>query len=392
MTGLVENWISAGKIPTLGKTVRYFSNLWKNRSLFFQPLETRSLCSKNPPLQQSSNPTIHSSKRGSALVVVLWILMIIALIVSTFAFEMQLESKVITLQRKRFKADQLALAGVELAKALLLYKEDEETKGPIGERLVHEDSYLNDAAKIKDGVPVSLNEPFGDGTVRLHIDFEKGRRYIKTMTHDGWKEIFDQAGIPNTDWDSLLDCLDDWQDDDGDLHKLNGAESDDPFYRKRGYECKNAPIDTVDELLLIKGWTAEILYGTPPGEETDTPVAGIAQWLTTWGNDDKINPNSARREVLSSLKISEADIDAILEARLGPDGEAGTADDGITESDFGALGLDAGIFSVTPDYVTITSIGEVGGVQSQISCIFKLGEKEVVPLFWLEGKQGEGRH
>lgn len=323
-------------------------------------------------------------RRGSALVVVLWILMIIALIVSTFAFEMLLESKMITLQRKRFKADQLALAGVELAKAMLLYKEDDETKGPTGERLVHEDPYLNEAAKIADGVPVILNEAFGDGVVQLNIDFEKGRRNIKKMTHDDWKELFDQAGIPNTDWDSLLDCLDDWQ-DEGDEHRLNGAESDDPFYKKRGYECKNAPVDTVDELLLIKGWTPDILYGTPPGEETDEPLTGIANQLTTWG-DGKINPNSASREVLNSLKISDADIDAIIEARLGPDGKEGTADDGITETDIGSLGLDAGIFSVVPDYVTITSIGEVGGIQSQISCIFKLGEKDAVPLFWLEGK------
>jgi general secretion pathway protein K len=331
---------------------------------------------------------IANRKSGSALVVVLWILIIVSLIVSTFAFEMQLEAKIISMQRKRFKADQLALAGVELAKAMLLYKEDDETKGPTGERLIHEDSYLNDAAKIADGVPVNMSETFGDGTVRLNIDFEKGRRYIKSMTRDDWREIFDQAGIPNTDWDSLLDCLDDWQDDDGELHKLNGAESDDPFYRKRGYECKNAPVDTVDELLLIKGWTPEILYGTPPGEDVDTPVAGIANQLTTWG-DGKINPNSASREVLNSLKISEGVIDAILEARLGPDGKEGTADDGITENDFGALGLDGGIFSVTPDYVTITSIGEVSGIQSKISCIFKLGEKEAVPLFWLEGKTSE---
>jgi hypothetical protein len=319
--------------------------------------------------------------------VVLWILMIIALIVSIFAFEMQLESKMITLQRARFKADQLALAGVELAKAMLLYKEDDETKGPTGERLIHEDSYLNEAAKIADGVPVHINETFGDGTVRLNIDFEKGRRLVKTLEPLEWKEIFDQAGIPNTDWDSLLDCLEDWQ-DEGDEHRLNGAESDDPFYKKRGYECKNAPVDTVDELLLIKGWTPEILYGTPPDEEVDTPITGIAKMLTTWGDDKTVNPNSAIREVLNSLKISDADIDAIIEARLGSDGEKDTADDGITEADIASLGLDAGIFSVTPDYVTITSIGEVGGVQSRISCIFqfKLGGKEAVPLFWLEGK------
>lgn len=321
-------------------------------------------------------------RRGSALVVVLWILIIVSLIVSMFAFEMQLEAKMLTLQRKRFKADQLALAGVELAKAMLAFKEENAT----GDKVSYDDPYMSEASKITNGIPVNYSETFGDGVVKLHIDYEKGRRNIKKMTREEWRFLFEQAGIPNTEWDTLLDCLDDWQ-DENDLHGLNGAESDDPFYKKRGYKCKNAPVDTVDELLLIKGWTMEILYGTPPGDDTDQPVTGIANQLTVWG-DGKINPNSASTNVLSSLKISDSMIDAILEMRLGPDGEPGTADDGIEEKDLAALGL-PDLFTLTPEYVSITSIGEVGGAQSEISCIFKLGEKEAVPLFWLEGKSSE---
>ena len=324
------------------------------------------------------------NRRGSALVVVMWILITVALIVSTFAFEMQLESKIIVLQRQRFKAGQLALAGMELAKCMMAF---EDKNNPSGEKLLYEEPWLNEAAKIAAGVPFLYREAFGDGTVNLHIDFEKGRRNISTMTGDEWKLLFDQAGIPNTQWDSLIDCLDDWQDED-DLHRLNGAESDDPFYRSRDYECKNAPVDTVDELLLIKGWTREILYGTPPGEETENPITGIAGHLTTWGGKDKrINPNSASREVLNTIHISEGVIDAILELRLGPDGQEGTWDDGLTQADFAALGLDTSVFTLEPEYISVTSIGESGGVTSEISCIFRLAGKVAVPLFWYEGKQ-----
>lgn len=342
---------------------------------------------ERPPEKTSSSL---AAKRGSALIVVLWILIILSLIVSLFAFEMQLESKVISLQRKRFKADQLALSGIEMAKTMLAFKEDDTTKDAVGKRIPNEDPWVNEALKIVDGIPVDFSEVLGDGTIKLRVDYENGRRNIKIMTHDDWKLLFDQAGISNTRWDSMLDCLDDWQ-DEGDEHRLNGAESDDPFYRKRGYECKNAPVDTVDELLLIKNWGEEILYGTPDGETTDKPVAGIADQLTTWGSG-KINPNSASQEVLNSLTISEATIDAILELRLGPDGKAGTEDDGITAEDFTSMGLDAGVFTLQPEYVKVTAIGDVAGVQSQISCIFKLGEKEAVPLFWLEGNQEENRH
>ncbi|HKL22292.1 MAG TPA: hypothetical protein VJ904_10825, partial [Tichowtungia sp.] len=217
------------------------------------------------------------------------------------------------------------------------------------------------------------------------IDFEKGRRNLRKLDIDGWHELFAQTGIPSVEWDELYGCLVDWQDED-DLEQLNGAESDDAFYRDRGYECKNAPVDTLDELLLIKGWTPEILYGTPPDQidETEYPLTGLAQHLTTWGDDGKVNPNSASPEVLRSLYLSEQMIDAILELRLGPDGEPGTEDDGLTQEDFGALGLDGGVFTLQPEYVTITSEGEVGGTVSKISSVFRLGEKQPTPLFWLE--------
>ncbi|RLC74316.1 MAG: hypothetical protein DRI61_16905 [Chloroflexi bacterium] len=313
----------------------------------------------------------------------MWVLVIVAMIVSTFAFEMQLEARIISAQRKRFKADRLALAGVELAKAMMAFEEENP-----GEDIVYEDPYLNEAAKIAKGVPVvGYSEAFGDGTVTVDIDYEKGRRNIHKLSRDGWKELFIQTGVPNTKWDTLLACLEDWE-DENDAHRANGAESDHTFYRTRGYECKNAPVDTVDELLLIKDWTEEILYGTPPDAlaEAEEPMTGLAAELTTWGNG-KVNPNSASRTTLYSLGIPEAVIDDIMDARLGLDGEAETEDDGITQEDFAALGLSSDLFTLKPEYVTITSVGAVGNITSEISCIFKLGEKEASPLFWLEGKQ-----
>lgn len=318
-------------------------------------------------------------RRGAALVVVMWVLILVAMIVGSFAFEMQLEARLISAQRKRFRADQLAMAGVELARLMLDFKEEE----PVADT-VYEEQWMNEAIRITKGIPVLYSEEFGGGTVTVRIESEKGRRNIKTMTRAAWKELFDQAGIPNTRWDALLDCFDDWQ-DDNDEHHLNGAESDDPFYRDRGYECKNAPVDTVDELLLIKGWDEEILYGTPPDSESDSPIRGIAAHLTVWG-DGKINPNSASLDVLNSLAISDDLISAILDARLGPDGEENTDDDGITPQDFAAMGLgDGNLFTLQPEYAAVTASGTFGGFTTRISCIFGLGRKDAVPLFWLEG-------
>ena len=399
MNGLMDNWIEevffqalenpprpaatppqegnrdAAQLPSCGGVREARGGLQENNP---HPAEGGAERGVGSP---STHPSLHASKSGVALIVVMWVLVIVSLIVSSFAFEMKLESNIITAQRKRFQTDQLARSGIELAKAMIAFEEDPTE----GDEVIYEDPWLAQSAQIDEGIPVTWSEEFGGGTVTLRIDFEKGRRNLRKLDIDGWHELFAQTGIPSVEWDELYGCLVDWQDED-DLEQLNGAESDDAFYRDRGYECKNAPVDTLDELLLIKGWTPEILYGTPPDQidETEYPLTGLAQHLTTWGDDGKVNPNSASPEVLRSLYLSEQMIDAILELRLGPDGEPGTEDDGLTQEDFGALGLDGGVFTLQPEYVTITSEGEVGGTVSKISSVFRLGEKQPTPLFWLE--------
>jgi general secretion pathway protein K len=322
------------------------------------------------------------SRRGAALVAVMWVLVIVSMIISSFAFEMQLEARILSAQRKRLKADQLALAGIELARALI----DFEQEDPAAEKVLYEEPYKNKAVQLADGAPIDYSEVLGDGIVELRIDFERGRRNVREMSDDEWRELFEQAGVPNVEWDTLLSCLTDWEDED-ELTSLNGAESDDPFYRERGYECKNAPIDTVDELLLIKEWTEEILYGTPP--DAETPISGIADQLTVWG-DGKINPNSASREVLYSLGLAEDVIEAILELRMGPDGEAGTEDDGLDQNDLAAIGLNSDLFTLVPEYISVTSVGRVGDLESRISAIFQRSGRELKSLFWVEGNAGSG--
>jgi general secretion pathway protein K len=327
--------------------------------------------------QQSAIP---AHKRGAALIVVMWVLVIVAMIVSSFAFDMKLESKIITAQRKRLKADALALSGIELAKVMLAFEED-----PLeGDEITYDDPWMGQAALVSKGVPSYVEEELGGGIIRLTISFEEGKRNVSKLSNDEWKELFEQTGVPSVDHDELLGCLADWQ-DENDLHQLNGAESDDSFYRERDYTCKNAPIDTIDELLLIKGWTEDVVYGTPTNmlEETEYPMLGVARYLTTWG-EGKVNPNAASEEVLRSMYLSESVIEGILELRLGPDGETNTDDDGLTQEDFAALGLDPNKFSMKPEFAEITSEGEFGGIFTHISAVFRLGGKQPTPLFWLE--------
>jgi len=327
-------------------------------------------------------------RAGSALVVVLWVLVILSLMVSGLAFNMQVEAAISSQFRKRLQAEYLARGGVELARYILAHLDDVsgEEEFPEGE---NGDLFLA-ALHISRGIGVSgLKRKLGNGQVTIEVLPEEARRNVNQLTDEDWEEILDQGNVPQEKWAELIDCFRDWV-DPNDEHRLNGAESDDPFYRERGYECKNAPLDTVDELLLIKGFTPRILYGGPAEEEGEPPYPGIAQWLTVWG-DGRVNVNTASREVLLTLpEIDEIAVDAIMEGRLGPDGEAGTRDDGFKSVDevIAAAGLPQSaarrITVSSRRYLRVVSTGQVGDLAVVIWCVLKCEGQRVQVVFWRE--------
>jgi len=110
--------------------------------------------------------------------------------------------------------------------------------------------------------------------------------------------------------------ISDWI-DKNDLHGLNGAESDwyEDNYEEMGfsepYTCKNARLDTLEELLMIRGMTPAILYGSDtvfPSDQDDGPVyAGIAPYITVYGYHRKVNEATAAPLLLRILKPDKAD-------------------------------------------------------------------------------------
>lgn len=330
-------------------------------------------------------------RQGSALIVALWVILLITLLISSFAFDMHVEADITSYYRKRNKAHYIAQAGMELAESLLrrLSQVDEEALGADDEQ----EQLLIAAQNLRRGVGVQrLSRSIGEGTLSLDIVPEEGRRNINALSREDyadWEEILDQANIPEDRWPELIDCFNDWVDED-DLKRLSGAESDDPYYEQLGYVPKNGPLNTLDELMMIKGFDAEVLYGSPPGTPAEEAIRGIAPWLTVWSHG-KVNVNTASREVLLTLpEIDEWAVDAILTERAGLDGVMGTRDDGFDSVDH-AVGL-TGMNPALRDLITvtdvqflrITSVGEVGGVRSSIWAVMRMEGEQLTPIYWRE--------
>lgn len=73
--------------------------------------------------------------------------------------------------------------------------------------------------------------------------------------------IMENLGYERLVAETVADSIVDWRDED-DLHGVNGAE--DQYYEglDRPYQSKDAPFDSTDELLLVRGVTRDIYYGT----------------------------------------------------------------------------------------------------------------------------------
>ena len=329
---------------------------------------------------------------GAALIVALWTVLILSLLIGGLAYEMHIEAGITSHARKRMKAQVAARGGVEYAK-FLLAKSYESNAFEEGEEEKEDLRIL--AKNLSRGIGVAgTTVAMGASQAVVDILPEAGRRNVNKLGDEDWEELLDQAGVPEEKWPELIDCFMDWT-DPGDEHRLNGAEEDDAYYKAQGYKPKNAPLDTVDELLLIKGFTPAFVYGGPPPDPKSEPLRGIAHLLTTFG-DGKVNVNTASREVLLTLTaadgkmMADSVVNAILRERLGNDGIPNTKDDGFdsVQDAIGKTGMDASLadkISVSDrQFVRVVSIGENGGVESGVWAVFEVGEKKVTPIYWRE--------
>jgi general secretion pathway protein K len=330
------------------------------------------------------------TRNGSVLLVTLWVLLILAILLSSFAFDMHVEAAVTAHARKRLRARVAAEAGAAYASLMLVRSfqannAEETDEGREAMRL--------QALRLKNSLSVTIPDlPVGDAKVRVELIPESGRRNVNRMTEDDWELVLAQGQVPLELRTELIDNILDWI-DEGDLRRLNGAESDDPFYSDQGYKTKNAPIDTLEELLWIKGFDRRFLYGgAGTQEDEDLTYPGIARLLTTWGDDNRVNINSVSREVLLTLPgVSEEAVEDILILRNGPDGIEGTEDDGFrdTADALAQIGILDPAFQERVGtegrrFVRMVSIADAEGVRAGIWAILAVESDKALPVYWRE--------
>jgi len=325
--------------------------------------------------------------RGIAIVIVLWVVIVLSLLISGFAFTMHVETQLASYARKELKAEMLARSGVEVARMQLILGALSPTNSGID--ALNQDWSTNELLYV--------DHELGDGIFNVKVTDEESRIPINRVTDVQLKRVFGLLGADPADGDVITDSILDWIDTD-DLTRLNGAESD--YYQSLSppYRAKNAPLDRVEELLLIRGVTPELYHGTP-ATETDPARPGLEDVFTTISSGT-INVNTASAIVLQAVVgLDDTQVQAVLARRDGADGIPGTEDDlpfHSADEFFAAVGnLDPvtkqtaqAFVTVTSSFFTVKSTGEVGGVKRTILATLYRNGTKIQTVMWREEREG----
>ena len=119
------------------------------------------------------------------------------------------------------------------------------------------------------------------------------------------------------DAEAVANAIADWRDEDEERRE-GGAEDYDYQGLTNAYESKDAPFESLEELLLVKGMTPELFKTLSP-------------YLSAHGSG-KINVNTSPPQVLFALGLSEQGVDQMVAYRMGEDGMEGTGDDHVFSS------------------------------------------------------------
>ncbi len=248
---------------------------------------------------------LRKNQNGMALLLVLVIITLLTSLLMELSYSTLVDQRLTETFRDSTKAYYLAKGGIAAGRMLL--KADK-------------NDYDSTDELWHTGI---ISYPVGQGAVSVAITDLDGKLAInelvngnnpQTVVVDRFYRLFSSLEIEHlADPAELVAALIDWLDSGSQNYQLiqtdgldipvSGAEND--YYQglANGYSCKNGPLESMDELLLVKGFSQEV-------------VNIVAPYLTVNGSN-KININTASDKVLLSLsaQLDEQTIEVILEQR-----------------------------------------------------------------------------
>lgn len=268
------------------------------------------------------NKTLNN-ENGVALVVTLAIVAILttaALQMGKFTSDSVLTTSI---DKNRFEIEQLAISGIHLASLILVDDAKENSIDSVQEDWADPDKLaqaVNELGLDKETLTIKITDELSKLQANAFIQQFPGNQ-LNTYQSWIWENFLTLKFSHDSDVDKrdpaeIMNPLKDWLDsqDDDAITGLSGAESD--YYQELypPYQCANGPLNHIDELLNVKGFSKDLLT-PPPSDQTDERLDEIElnEVFTIYGLDNekgknggfryagKININTAETDVLASL-------------------------------------------------------------------------------------------
>ena len=262
-------------------------------------MRTRLYCS----IHSSARP--HAARRpGYVLIAVLIVVVVLSLAAYRYSDMMMAEYRASDRITKNVEAKTLADSGIQYAVALL--SDEAALTGTLANNPYDNEGVFKDHKLVEDAkgrfsvVSIDYSADTGTGSLpyKYGVSDESGRINVNALVRldasaggIAYRTLMGLETLGMTE--AIAYAIIDWIDDD-DNDSPGGAESSYYSQRTPKYRCKNTLLDSIEELLLVRGVTSTLLFGNDtnrngrrdPDEETGSEFSyGWAPYLTVYSRE-----------------------------------------------------------------------------------------------------------
>jgi len=163
----------------------------------------------------------------------------------------------------------------------------------------------------------AVDYAFPSGSVRVEILPEAAKLDVNNVPAMDLYRLALALGLDPERAQQISAAIDDWR------HAAPDGSLFDPFYLSQvpSFRPPHASIQEIEELLLVRGVTTDLFYGTyvPVADQAGgrrlVRRDGLVDCLSVYGARDRVDANTAAPAVLAAVGLSPGAINALLERR-----------------------------------------------------------------------------
>jgi type II secretory pathway component PulK len=235
-----------------------------------------------------------NAQRGSVLISILWIILVLSLVSFSLAATVRVEVESVNHAFDSERAFLMAKGAADVVFSSFSNK----LPVPSSPHITRED-----------GEYFFL---FDGGEARVRFESDSGKIDLNQASDIQMAYMFDSLGVDRETRNRLVDSILDWLDSD-DIPHLYGAEVADYPAVSPGQQSRprNNKFQAVDEILLVRNMTPQIFLGTvvvDPVTGTYRKIPGFRELVTVRSGEFRVDPNEASEAVLAALPKMSIDL------------------------------------------------------------------------------------